>query len=82
MVDDLKDPLIGNIVFTCKISDAFAISITGADLFIPLRFGEVFRENWRYGTGNAPIQEVKHTLESGIHGGYTGDVEACWAIII
>jgi hypothetical protein len=65
-VDDLKDLLIGNLVFAGKISDAFASGVTGAYLLVPFRFGEVFRENWFNGTGNTPVEQFKHTLDSGI----------------
>jgi hypothetical protein len=75
-VEYLKDPLIGNLVCACQISDAFATGVAGPDLFVAFQFGEVLRENRLGGTGNAVIEEVKHTLDSGIHGGYTGDVEA------
>jgi hypothetical protein len=78
-VEDLKDPLIGNLVLACQISDAFTTRVAGAYLLVAVRFGEVFRENGLGGTGNTMIEEVKHTLDSSVHGGYTGDVEALQA---
>ena len=75
-VEDLKDPLIGNLVLACQISDAFTGGVAGANLLVAFQFGEVFRENWFHGTGNTVVQEVKHPLDSTVHRGYTGDVEA------
>jgi hypothetical protein len=56
-VEDLKDPLIGNLVCACQIRDTFTSGVSGAYLFVPFQLGEVLWENWFGGTGNAVIEE-------------------------
>ena len=50
-VEDLKDPLIGNLVFAREFGDTFTIGVPGAYLLVPFQFGEVFREHRLGGRG-------------------------------
>lgn len=69
-MEDLKDPLIGNMIFTRQVSDAFASGVTSADLGIALCFGNVFERDRFIRERNTGVEAVKHPRDSTIEGGY------------
>src|SRR5690606_31721716 len=76
--DNLVNTLIGDTHLLSNRFQRFTGRVAGTHQTVALIKGQLCVGDRLCRAGNTVIKEVKHPPDSGVHGGYTGDVEARW----